>query len=106
MALWNLFDEFVPWFVSDLLVGWFIHKILKQRNVPEKICTYSVMVWLFNPFTFTIGTRGNCEPLVCAMILWIVISLMKGTQTFFEISTSQWSFFLCRVLFKFVAFML
>ncbi|KAL1199187.1 GPI mannosyltransferase 1 [Cardamine amara subsp. amara] len=63
---------------SDLLVGWFIHKILKQRNVPEKICTYSVMVWLFNPFTFTIGTRGNCEPLVCAMVLWIIISLMKG----------------------------
>jgi len=63
---------------SDLLVGWFIHKILKQRKVPEKICTYSVMVWLFNPFTFTIGTRGNCEPIVCAMILWIILCLMQG----------------------------
>ncbi|EOA20634.1 hypothetical protein CARUB_v10000947mg [Capsella rubella] len=63
---------------SDLLVGWFIHTILKERKVPEKICTYSVMVWLLNPFTFTIGTRGNCEPVVCAMILWIFISLMRG----------------------------
>ncbi|XP_010493275.1 PREDICTED: GPI mannosyltransferase 1-like [Camelina sativa] len=63
---------------SDLLVGWFIHTILKERKVPEKICTYSVMVWLFNPFTFTIGTRGNCEPIVCAMVLWIIISLMRG----------------------------
>ncbi|CAA3025507.1 GPI mannosyltransferase 1 [Olea europaea subsp. europaea] len=35
------------------------------------------MVWLFNPFTFTIGTRGNCEPIVCAMILWIIICLMN-----------------------------
>uniref|UniRef100_A0A1J3IGD0 GPI mannosyltransferase 1 n=1 Tax=Noccaea caerulescens TaxID=107243 RepID=A0A1J3IGD0_NOCCA len=63
---------------SDLLVGLFIRMILKQRKVPEKICTYSVMVWLLNPFTFTIGTRGNCEPIVCAMILWIIISLTKG----------------------------
>ncbi|XP_057464578.1 GPI mannosyltransferase 1-like isoform X2 [Actinidia eriantha] len=62
---------------SDLLVGWFIHKILKLRGVPGTICTYSVLVWLFNPFTFTIGTRGNCEPIVCAMVLWIIICLMK-----------------------------
>lgn len=63
---------------SDLLVGLFIHIILKQRKVPEDLCTYSVMVWLLNPFTFTIGTRGNCEPIVCAMILWIIICLMNG----------------------------
>nr|VDD33229.1 unnamed protein product [Brassica oleracea] len=63
---------------SDLLVGLFIREILKLRKVPEKVCTVSVMVWLLNPFTFTIGTRGNCEPLVCAMLLWIIISLMKG----------------------------
>uniref|UniRef100_A0A2P2JGD5 GPI mannosyltransferase 1 n=1 Tax=Rhizophora mucronata TaxID=61149 RepID=A0A2P2JGD5_RHIMU len=63
---------------SDLLVGLLIHKILKQRKVPEDLCMYSVMVWLLNPFTFTIGTRGNCEPIVCAMILWIIICLMNG----------------------------
>ncbi|KAE9447046.1 hypothetical protein C3L33_21050, partial [Rhododendron williamsianum] len=64
---------------SDLLVGLFIHNILKLRKVPENLCTYSVMVWLFNPFTFTIGTRGNCEPIVCAMVLWIIMCLMNGS---------------------------
>nr|AFK35780.1 unknown [Lotus japonicus] len=63
---------------SDILVGYFIYSILKLRKVPENICNYSVMTWLFNPFTFTIGTRGNCEPIVSAMILWIIICLMKG----------------------------
>ncbi|KAL3525215.1 hypothetical protein ACH5RR_013587 [Cinchona calisaya] len=63
---------------SDLLVALLIHAILKLRGVPEKLCTYSTMVWLFNPFTFTIGTRGNCEPIVCAMILWIIHCLMNG----------------------------
>lgn len=65
----------------DLLVGLFIREILKLRKVSEKVCTVSVMVWLLNPFTFTIGTRGNCEPIVCAMLLWIIISLMKGTTS-------------------------
>ncbi|KAI8025857.1 GPI mannosyltransferase 1 [Camellia lanceoleosa] len=64
--------------VSDLLVGLFIRNILKLRGVPENLSTLSVMIWLFNPFTFTIGTRGNCEPIVCAMVLWIIICLMNG----------------------------
>ncbi|EYU30939.1 hypothetical protein MIMGU_mgv1a019000mg, partial [Erythranthe guttata] len=42
-----------------LLVASLIHRILKLRGVPEKLRTYSTMVWLFNPFTITIGTRGN-----------------------------------------------
>lgn len=62
---------------SDLLVGLLIHSILKLRGVPENLCTYSTIVWLFNPFTFTIGTRGNCEPIVCAIILWIIICLLN-----------------------------
>ncbi|KAL6953900.1 hypothetical protein U1Q18_044279 [Sarracenia purpurea var. burkii] len=64
--------------ISDLLVGLFIHNILKLRGVPKILCTRSVMLWLFNPFTFTIGTRGNCEPIVCAMVLWIITCLMNG----------------------------
>ncbi|CAK9316022.1 unnamed protein product [Citrullus colocynthis] len=63
---------------SDLLVGFYIRTILKKRGVPENLCIGSVMVWLFNPFTFTIGTRGNCEPLVCAMVLKILLCLMNG----------------------------
>ncbi|XP_022136205.1 GPI mannosyltransferase 1 [Momordica charantia] len=63
---------------SDLLVGIFIRTILKKRGVPENLSIGSVMVWLFNPFTFTIGTRGNCEPLVCAMVLKILLCLMNG----------------------------
>ncbi|KAI9111274.1 hypothetical protein K1719_017686 [Acacia pycnantha] len=63
---------------SDILVGYFIHYVLKKRKVPENLCNYCVMIWLFNPFTFTIGTRGNCEPIVCALVLWIIICLMNG----------------------------
>ncbi|CAD6225726.1 unnamed protein product [Miscanthus lutarioriparius] len=63
---------------ADLLVGLFIDTILELRGIPEKMRMWSVIAWLFNPFTFTIGTRGNCEPIVCAVMLWILICLMKG----------------------------
>lgn len=76
---WALIINFSYVHITDLLVGAFIHSILKLRKVPEDLCMYSVVVWLFNPFTFTIGTRGNCEPIVCAMILWIIICLLNGT---------------------------
>ncbi|KAJ0987528.1 hypothetical protein J5N97_005884 [Dioscorea zingiberensis] len=62
---------------ADLLVGLFVDIILKLRGVPETLRLVSVATWLFNPFTFTIGTRGNCEPVVCAMILWIIICIMN-----------------------------
>ncbi|EPS69789.1 hypothetical protein M569_04974, partial [Genlisea aurea] len=63
-------------FISYLLVGLLIRRILTLRGVPDKLSTRSTILWLFNPFTFTIGTRGNCEPIVCAIILWILICLM------------------------------
>eukprot|EP01018_Ginkgo_biloba_P007914 Gb_35994 [translate_table: standard] len=63
---------------ADLLVGHLIYYALKLRGVPEKQCTFCMAAWLFNPFTFTVATRGNCEPVVCAMILWILICLMRG----------------------------
>ncbi|KAD2393892.1 hypothetical protein E3N88_40869 [Mikania micrantha] len=62
---------------SNLLVGYFIRSILKLRGVPENLSIYSVIVWLFNPFTFTIGTRGNCEPIICAIILWVILCIMR-----------------------------
>ncbi|KAL8242962.1 hypothetical protein R6Q59_013264 [Mikania micrantha] len=47
--------------LPHLLVGYFIRSILKLRGVPENLSIYYVIVWLFNSFTFTIGTRGNCN---------------------------------------------
>jgi hypothetical protein len=37
-----------------------------------------VAVWLFNPFTAPIGTRGNCEAVVGALILFVVHSLITS----------------------------
>ncbi|MCO5583725.1 hypothetical protein L7F22_037639 [Adiantum nelumboides] len=63
---------------ADLLAGHMIHKILGLQGFHGKTRQLCTALWLFNPFTFTIGTRGNCEALVCCMILRIIYCLHKG----------------------------
>ncbi|CAM6125279.1 unnamed protein product [Calypogeia fissa] len=63
---------------ADLVVAHMICKVLKLRKLSERHCAICAAAWLFNPFTFAVGTRGNCEALVCAGILWLLICLMTG----------------------------
>lgn len=64
--------------LADLLVGLLISQVLKLRGVAENVQVVCAALWLFNPFTFAVATRGNCEALVCAVILWILKCLMTG----------------------------
>lgn len=63
---------------ADVLAGHMIHKILGLQGIRGKTRELCTAVWLFNPFTFTIATRGNCEAVVCCMILRIIYCLHKG----------------------------
>ncbi|PIA27154.1 hypothetical protein AQUCO_08300090v1 [Aquilegia coerulea] len=71
-------------YVADILVGLFIRNILKLRGVPENLCLISMGAWLFNPFTFTIGTRGNCE---------LVLSLLTRERILFGLLSASVFFF-------------
>lgn len=63
---------------GDLLVGLLISQVLKLRAVTANAQVACAALWLFNPYTFAIATRGSCEALVCAIILWILQCLMTG----------------------------
>lgn len=63
---------------ADILAGHLIHKILSLQGIYGNARTLCTALWLFNPFTFTIATRGNCEALVCCMILRIIFCLLTG----------------------------
>ena len=70
---------------SDLLAGHLIQQILVLRGIDDFTSIKCTALWLFNPFTFTIATRGNCEAMVCCIILRIILCLLKGTS-------STWNF--------------
>jgi len=63
--------------VFDLVVGWISFKMLQDRGCSAGTAIAYVAVWLFNPFTVPIGTRGNCEALVSALLLIVVHSLIN-----------------------------
>lgn len=64
--------------VADLVVAHLIRQLLKLRGVASNVQLVCAALWLFNPFTFAVATRGNCEALVCAVLLWMLICLMTG----------------------------
>lgn len=63
---------------ADVLAGHLIYKIISLQGIHGNTRTLCTALWLFNPFTFTIATRGNCEALVCCMILRIIHCFLKG----------------------------
>ncbi|XP_024519444.1 GPI mannosyltransferase 1-like [Selaginella moellendorffii] len=64
--------------VADLLTGSLIYRLLRLQGIAEGVAIACAAVFLLNPFTFTIGTRGNCEALPCAVVLWTLILLLQG----------------------------
>jgi hypothetical protein len=54
------------------------HSIVRLQGVSESTGLLCTAAWLYNPFTFSIGTRGNCEALVSAMLLGMLYCLLKG----------------------------
>ena len=63
---------------GDLLAGWLITRVLRLMGVGPRDALACTAVWLFNPFTVTISTRGSCESFVSTLMLTVVYSLMRG----------------------------
>ena len=66
---------------GDLLAGWLIGDILEQQGYETKIRTVAMRIWLFNPFTVTVSTRGSCESLVSILMLAALHGLTRGRVT-------------------------
>jgi phosphatidylinositol glycan class M len=64
--------------IGDLCVGGLAYQTLRQRGCASGPAAKYTALWLFNPFTVPIGTRGNCEALVSALLLFVLHSLMAN----------------------------
>ncbi|CAI5526907.1 unnamed protein product, partial [Closterium sp. Naga37s-1] len=61
-----------------LLVGHQIRSLLLLRGISDRVAVLCAATWLFNPFTVTIATRGNCDALAAALILQVLLGLLQG----------------------------
>ena len=61
-----------------MLAGAMIGRMLQSQGVPHERVLAAVSTWLYNPFTFTISTRGSCDVLVVLMLLAVLMALNSG----------------------------
>ena len=60
----------------DLVVGWLIYHILALQSVSEPLRLVSCALWLFNPLTATVSSRGNAEALLAILVLGSLYFIM------------------------------
>lgn len=63
---------------ADIIVAWQLWRLGQLQGASESRCLWSMLLWLYNPFTATISTRGSCDSLVTVMLLATLLMLMQG----------------------------
>jgi len=64
--------------VCDIVVGWLIARFVHLQGASPQATITATILWLFNPWTFTISTRGSCDVLVVVLLLSMLLCLHKG----------------------------
>ena len=67
----------VVFVLCDLLVGLLIHLVLSARGLRRTKITFSVALWLLNPLTATVSSRGNAESILAVLVLLTLYFLIR-----------------------------
>lgn len=65
---------------ADIVAAWQIWRTGQLQHASQQRCFWSVVLWLYNPFTVTISTRGSCDSLVTVLLLAVLILLLQGQR--------------------------
>ena len=60
----------------DVLVAILIRRILTRQNCSDKLKLICVLIWLYNPFTVIISTRGNADS-VAVLLVMLTLDLFQ-----------------------------
>lgn len=63
--------------VCDIVVGILIDKILIGQGIGYRMRKWCISLWLFNPLTLTVSTRGNAESILGLLLLAAIYFLQE-----------------------------
>ncbi|ELU02643.1 hypothetical protein CAPTEDRAFT_223413 [Capitella teleta] len=69
----------VIFIVCDILAAVLIHKILRSQSCSAQSSVFCAQLWLFNPITITVSTRGNAESVMSVLVLIALHYFTKNT---------------------------
>ncbi|XP_076303928.1 GPI alpha-1,4-mannosyltransferase I, catalytic subunit-like [Lasioglossum baleicum] len=55
--------------IVDILIAVLIKRILSSQNCNEKVVHNYSLIWLYNPFTIIISTRGNADSVAVLLVM-------------------------------------
>ena len=72
--------------ICDVLCGILIREILLLRGINGTLSLFCSAIWLLNPVTATVSSRGNAEPLITGLILLTIYLLLTKRTVLSAIS--------------------
>ena len=75
----SLFGK-ILFIVFDVLTGFMIFKITKAEGASQSLSRICGAVWLYNPITMTVSSRGNAESIMAFLVL-ATLKLLHEKQT-------------------------
>ncbi|EDO33030.1 predicted protein [Nematostella vectensis] len=70
----------VLFILFDILSGFLIFAIQKERGLSYKTCVVSSWFWFFNPMPATVSSRGNAESIMAALVLITLYFALKRKE--------------------------
>ena len=64
--------------VCDLLAGCLIYELLMKQECAAKTALLCAQIWLLNPLTMVVSTRGNAESIMAALVLGTLYFMRNG----------------------------
>lgn len=63
--------------LADLLGGWLLYAILRERSFSHSWCMVILATWVCNPFVAVISTRGSHDSVVTAAVLGAMLFALR-----------------------------
>ena len=76
----------VVFVLCNLLVGLFIHLVLSARGLRRTKITFPVALWLLNPLTATVSSRGNAESILLLTLYFLISRRVYIAAIFFGLT--------------------
>ncbi len=65
--------------LADLVVGKCLQSILMRNGLPRATALQYASLWLLNPLSINVSTRGSFDALTSALVLWTTSALLEGS---------------------------
>lgn len=65
--------------LADLVVGRCLQSVLARNGVPRGRSLQFACLWLLNPLSINVSTRGSFDAVTSALVLWATSALLEGS---------------------------